>query len=86
MNTKGDGAEYKRRVEKKNDFHFIEHWKEGEHFDWHANWEPLNACIHDFRIIDTFQVCEGDLFDLERDLTKSTPAGKKDDVSEEERE
>lgn len=81
-------SSFKRRLEKKSDFHFIEHWEEGKDpFDWYAEWRHLNACVYEVQIVDTFHVCEKVWgLDLEEDLTKSTPPGKQDKVSEEERE
>ena len=88
MNTKGDDAKFKRRLEKKNDFHFIEHWEEGKRpFDWYAEWRPLFACIYEVQVTGTFNVLEKEFsIDLESDLTRSTPPGTKADLSAEERE
>lgn len=86
MAAKSQQSDFERRIEKKSDFHFIEYWKEGKDtLDWYAEWRPLNACVYEIEIIDTFNVCEEDRgLELEPDLTKSTPPGKQGNVSEEE--
>ena len=41
---------FRRRLEKKNQYLFIEYWKEGERpFNWRAEWEYLELEISDIR-------------------------------------
>ena len=88
MTQEAEDTDFEERFEKKTDFHFIEHWKEGERpIDWFADWHRLNACIYCVEIVNVFQICEHKLGTLsDRDLSKSTPPGMKDGLKEKERE
>jgi len=88
MATETEKSDFKKRLEKKNNFHFIQHWKEGSRpFDWYANWEHLLACIYEIQIGDSFDVLELDITsDFKADLTDSKPPGLKQGKSAEERE
>lgn len=86
--AEAEKPEFKKRLEKKNDFHFIEHWEEGKRpFDWYAEWRPLFACIYEIQIADSFRILEeGHSSVLGSDLTRSKPPGAKAGISHEERE
>lgn len=88
MAAKAENSDFKKRLEKKNNFYFIEHWKEGKRpFDWYVGWRSLSACIYEIQIADSFAVLEQEFsFNLESDLTRSKPPGAEADKSDEERE
>ncbi len=81
-------SDFRKRLEKKNDFHFIEYWEEGKRpFDWYAEWRLLFVCMYDVQIADSFKVLENESSsDLKADLTRSKPPGADENKSEDERE
>lgn len=80
--------EIEKRLEKISDFHFVEHWEEGERpFNWYAQWESICACGYAIEIWDMFHIYQqGWALMLEDDLTQSIPPGLKEGLSKEERE
>lgn len=85
MSANGNGAEFKKRLEKKTDFHFIEHWEEGKKpFNWFAEWRPLSVCIYEIEIVDRFIACDHEI-SFGDDLAKTKQPGEDKDLSDEER-
>src|SRR5262245_4253685 len=54
-----NASAFKRRLEQRSPYLFIEYWKEGEKpFNWFAEWEHLSLEISDVRVSISYQYLE----------------------------